>query len=354
MNDSNQKLAQSPWWDSDLVAHKLSGLKNRNIISAALREWFIEHEFTEVETSYLQLSPGLEPHLTAFETKFIEPFEEDGKTLFLHTSPEYAMKKLLVGGMDKIFQFARCFRNCERSAIHHPEFTMLEWYQTSESFSEGALSAEKLIKIAANTVGVDTIQRNEKNCDLTKEFCWLTVQHAFDLYAAIDLRATLEDPLYPNAVLFERLAVEAGVRVAEDDDWTAIFDRIFLEKIEPNLGLEVPTILYNWPLPLAALAKPLKHDYCFCERFEIYVAGIELANGFGELTDAREQRRRFEAEQNIKRKMAIKPYPIDEEFLTALEIGLPESAGVAMGFDRLVMLLTGAEEIQDVIWCPMK
>ena len=170
MNDSNRNLEQSPWWGNDLVAHKLPNLKIRNLISGVLRDWFKKHEYIEVETAYLQKSPGLEPHLTAFETTFIEPFETEGKTFFLHTSPEYAMKKLLVGGMDKIFQFARCFRNCERSAMHHPEFTMLEWYQTSESFLEGCLTAEKLIKVAANALDVDTIQRKEKTCNLTETY----------------------------------------------------------------------------------------------------------------------------------------------------------------------------------------
>jgi len=237
--------------------------------------------------------------------------------------------------------------------MHHPEFTMLEWYQTSESFLEGCLTAEKLIKVAANALDVDTIQRKEKTCNLTETFRWLTIEHAFDLYAGIDLRETLQDPLNPDTLAFQKMAIEAGVRITDDDDWTAIFDRIFLEKIEPNLGLEVPTILYNWPLPLASLAKPLRNDHRFCERFEIYAAGVELANGFGELADAKEQRRRFEVDQNIKRQMGLKPYPIDEEFLKALETGLPESSGVAMGFDRLIMLLTGAEKIQDILWSPI-
>ena len=353
MNDTPPNPVQSPWWDRDRLASRLPKLKARNAIAGALRGWFAEEGFVEVETPALQISPGLEPHLAAFETKLFEPFEETGRQLYLHTSPEYAMKKLLAGGMQKIFQLARCYRNGERSATHHPEFTMLEWYRAQADWRHGAADTEALIRAGAAAHGVSDVTRDGVACDLSRPFRYLSVAEAFSDLAGADVLATLDDPERPGRDALAEMAARAGVRVAAYDGWDVIFDRILLEKIEPHLGAGEGTVLYDYPAPLAALAKKSDSDPRLADRFEVYVCGMELANGFGELTDAVEQRRRFESDRARKQSMGDQPYPMDEDFLAALEAGLPNSTGVAMGFDRLVMLLTGADLIEDVLWAPV-
>lgn len=347
------------WWRGDVLAQRLPYLAVRNDAAAALRAWFAGQGFVEVETPALQLSPGLEPQLRAFATRLFEPFEEseEGETLYLHTSPEFAMKKLLAGGMERIFQIARVWRNAERSALHHPEFTMLEWYRASTGWREAAADCEGLVRAALAAVsdraaGAGRLVRDGAACDATGDWEYLSVAAAFETYAGIDLMPTIADPGCPDRAALAGAAVQAGVRTAESDAWEDIFHRIMLEKIEPLLGADVPTVLHSWPAPLAALARIDPEDARLAERFEIYVCGVELANGFGELTDAVEQRRRFEADSEKKRSLTGETYPIDEDFLSALAV-MPEATGVALGFDRLVMLLTGAARIEDVLWAPV-
>ena len=348
-----------PWWRGDLLARRLPHLAVRNEAAAALRAWFAGHGFVEVETPALQLSPGLEPQLRAFATRLFEPFEESekGEILYLHTSPEFAMKKLLAGGMERIFQIAKVWRNAERSALHHPEFAMLEWYRAGASWREAAADCEGLVRAALAAMpfkqgAPPRLVRGGAACDATGDWDYLSVAAAFETYAGIDLLPTIADPGRPDRAALAGAAAEAGVRTAESDGWEDIFHRIMLEKIEPLLGADVPTVLHSWPAPLAALARIDPEDARLAERFEIYVCGVELANGFGELTDADEQRRRFEADIEKKRSLTGETYPIDEDFLSALAV-MPEAAGVALGFDRLVMLLTGAARIEDVLWAPV-
>jgi lysyl-tRNA synthetase class 2 len=315
-----------PWWRPDHFDKRRANLLRRARIADDVRRWFRDQGFVEVETPALQTAPGAEIHLEAFATRLREPGDaEAAGALYLHTSPELAMKKLLVAGMPKIFQLAHAFRNGERSATHHPEFTMLEWYRAGAGWRAAAEDCVALLKVA----GV-TQQPAE----------WLSVAEAFRRYAGIDL--------------FGDLAAEArraGVRVAEDDAWDDIFFRIFLERIEPKLV--APTVLHSYPAQMAALARLSPEDPRVAERFELFVNGIELANGFGELTDAAEQRARFLADDARRRALYGRSYPIDEDFLAALAHGLPRSAGVALGFDRLVMLAVGATRIEDVLWAPV-
>lgn len=359
MNDTPPSSAQSPAWRGDLLARRLPVLQARNRVTAALRAWFAGEGFTEVETPALQVSPGMEPHLNAFATRLRQPFEDgEGAPLFLHTSPEFAMKKLLAGGMDRIFQLARCWRNGERSDTHHPEFTMLEWYRAGANWRAGAADCEQLIRVAAASAGkpdgaAPILRHGEAICDPAAPWRYLSVADAFDEYCGIDLLVTLEEPLQPDRDLLARGAKNCDVRCAADDSWDVIFDRLLLEKIGPHLGLGSVTLLHDWPLMLGALARQSDHDPRLADRFEVYCCGIELANGFGELTDSGEQRRRFEADQAKRRAMGAEPHPIDEDFLAALENGFPESSGVALGFDRLVMLCTGAARIEDVLWLPV-
>ena len=358
MNDTPPVSVQSPWWRPDLLAERLPNLRARNSIASALRDHFADQGFVEVDTPALQVSPGMEPHLTAFATDLREPFDDRTRRLYLHTSPEFAMKKLLVGGMERIFQLTKTWRNAERSATHHPEFTMLEWYRAGQGWRAVAADCEALVR-TAHAVSTDRrggkteLHHDGKTCDPSLDWDYLSVADAFERHCGIDLLATTPDALNPDRDALAEAARQIEIRVSDDDDWEIIFFRLFLERIEPNLGVGVPTILFDWPLSMAALARQNLHDSRVAERFEVFICGLELANGFGELTDAAEQRRRFEADSTKKQALYGHSYPIDEDFLAALAHGMPESAGIALGFDRLVMLCTGAATIEDVIWAPV-
>lgn len=307
----------------------------------------------EAETPALQISPGLEPHLQAFETRLTTP---DGRQaqLYLHTSPEFACKKLLVAGEKRLFTLARVFRNAEVSSHHHPEFTLLEWYRAQEGYEVLMQDCQDMLRAIARRLQQTSIIWKGQQVDLFQPWEHLSVTEAFQHYANIDLLATTEDPWKPDAGLLAEAARQQGIRTAEDDDWQAVFTRILLEKIEPHLGYSTPTILYDYPVSQAALSRPKPSDPRLAERFELYIAGVELANAFGELTDASEQRRRFEADCTEKQRIYGQRYPIDEDFLAALDQGMPEAAGIALGVDRLVMLFTGAEDIEEVLWAPVR
>lgn len=336
----------SPWWAKDVYADRRPFLKARSRISAAVRRFFPAEGFVEVETAALQVSGGNETHLSAFSTEIIDAAGERSR-LYLHTSPEFACKKLLAAGEEKIFTLARVFRNRERSALHHPEFTMLEWYRAREPVARAMEDCAGLLAEAAAAVGAADFSWRDNLCDPYAEPEIVTVCEAFARYADVDLEALLDD-----REGLARAAVRDGLRVAPDDGWSDIFSRIMSEKVESRLGVGRPTLLVDYPVSEAALARPDPRDARFAERFELYVCGVELANGFGELTDPVEQRRRFEAQMLQKARIYGERYPIDEDFLAALA-AMPEASGVALGFDRLVMLATGATRIEQVLWTPV-
>jgi len=344
----------TPWWRSDRMAARRPYLEARAAIATALRRVFSEIEFIEVDTPALQVSPGMEPHLRAFATELEGLDPAVRRPLYLHTSPEFAMKKLLAGGMQRIFQLAHVFRNGERSTTHHPEFTMLEWYRAGAGYHDLIDDCRRLLTAAAEAVpGHDGLAWQGRHADPAAEWQILTVAEAFDRHAGIDLPATAPDPAAPDIDLLARQASDLGIVARDGDRWDDLFFRIFLEHIEPMLGIGAPTVLTDYPVSMAALSRPKPADPRLAERFEIYVCGLELANAFGELTDPATQRARFEADQALKRRLYGTEIPIDEDFLAALEHGLPECAGIALGFDRLVMLATGAGHIEDVLWAPV-
>jgi lysyl-tRNA synthetase class 2 len=318
----------------------------RGRITAAVRAWFAACDFVEVETAILQASPGNEAHLHAFATEMVRP-DGSRQRLYLHTSPEFAAKKLLAAGEKQLFTFARVFRNRERGALHHPEFTMLEWYRANEPYDVLIDDCAALLAAAADTAGTRRFSYRGREADPFAKPERLTVADAFRRYANIDLLAALDDR--------EALTVAAkgqGIRVAADDTWADVFSRVLVEKIEPNLGIGRATVLDEYPVSEAALACPSAHDPRVAERFELYVCGVEIANAFGELTDPAEQRRRFEGEMAEKARVHGERYPLDEDFLAALAHMRPAS-GIALGFDRLVMLATGALRIEQVLWTPV-
>ena len=339
----------SPFWDKSRHQDRRPRLILRGKIIAALREFYENHDFTEVETGILQVSPGNEAHLHAFATSLTLPGTSP-QPLYLHTSPEFDCKKLLSAGESRIFTFARAFRNLERGALHHPEFTMLEWYRAGEDYTVLMQDCADLIARAAEVAGCTQMHWRGKTCDPFAPFQRLSVAEAFKAYAGIDLMATLTPQ--PDGAALAKAARNIGIRLADDDTWSDIFSRILSEKIEPHLGQGALTLLDEYPACEAALARTSAHDPRVSERFELYACGVELANAFGELNDADEQRRRFEIEMQEKQRIYGETYPLDEDFLDALRL-MPPASGIALGLDRLIMLLVGATKIEDVLWTPM-
>ena len=272
------------------------------------------------------------------------------KRLYLHTSPEFACKKLLAAGERRIFTFAPVYRNRELGDLHAPEFTMLEWYRAGEPYDAVIEDCLAILKLAAGEAGTSIFRFRQRQAGIEHPER-ISVAEAFRRHASIDLTATMSLDGSPDREALARAAQASGITIAADDHWSDIFSRVLTERIEPRLGLEQPTILDRYPRIEAALARATPDDPRFAERFELYVCGVELANGFGELTDPEEQRRRFEMEMTEKERIYGERYPIDEDLLDALA-HMPEASGVALGFDRLVMLATGAGRITNVMWTP--
>jgi lysyl-tRNA synthetase class 2 len=343
--------APSPWWSPARHADRRPFLEGRGAIKRAFRAWFEAQDFTEVEAAALQVSPGNEAHLHAFATEAITTAGERSP-LYLHTSPEFTAKKLLAAGERAIFDFARVWRNRERGPLHHPEFTLLEWYRVDRPYETLMDDCAALLVLAARTVGARALTWKGQIADPLLDPERLSVAAAFDRYAGVDLLASVGPGGETDRDGLAHRARAAGVRVSPDDTWADMFSRIIVEKVEPRLGFGRPTLLYEYPTAEAALARPTPHDPRVAERFELYACGVELANAFGELTDAGEQRRRFQAEMDEKARVYGERYPIDEDFLAALE-QMPQASGCALGFDRLVMLATGAAHIEQVVWSPV-
>ncbi|HEY8697921.1 MAG TPA: EF-P lysine aminoacylase EpmA [Rhizomicrobium sp.] len=338
------------WWSKDRHADRRPLLLERSRLKNALSRRFEQKGFTEVECGALVVSPGNEAHLHAFETE-LRTTAGEGRRVYLHTSPEFAAKKLLAAGETKIFDFARVFRNRERGALHAPEFTMLEWYRAHEPYSAVVEDCLDILRLAAHVTERQSFSFRGRACDPRAGAERLTVAEAFAAHAKIDLLSTLSVSGEGNRDALADAATRTDFEIADNDNWADLFSKILVARVEPQLGIGAPTVLYEYPRCEAALARATAHDPRVAERFELYVSGVELANGFGELTDPVEQRKRFEAEMNEKERVYGERYPLDEDFLAALS-QMPPASGVALGFDRLVMLATGARTIDDVLWTP--
>jgi lysyl-tRNA synthetase class 2 len=325
-----------PSWHPESLAARLPFLRRRARLTAATRAFFGARGYTEVDTPYAVPTPGEEVHLRAFRTEREHP---DGRRepLWLHTSPEFAMKKLLVAGAGPVFQLARVWRNGEGSDLHAPEFTMLEWYRPGAGMDEligettAYLRAVLPPRVTCRGIATD-LSRIER----------ITVAEAFRRYTGADVLATAGDA--------PALARAAGARLREGESWEDLFFRLLLERIEPRIGRAHPTFLTHWPAAQAALARRDPADTRVAERFELFVCGIELANAFVELTDPAEQRARFEADRARRHAMSGPDWPMDEDFVAALAFGMPPAAGIALGFDRLAMIASGAGRIDQVLW----
>jgi len=340
-----------PLWHPQKFAQRRPYLEVRQKVIGSLRSYFLSQEFAEVETPALQISPGNETHLHAFKTEWHDRAGgTPSQTYYLHTSPEFSMKKLLVAGVPKLYQLSHAYRNGERSSRHHPEFMMLEWYRAHVDTRDIMRDCVQLVRAASQAVGRKLFMANGMTCDPFLEWECLTVGEAFQRYASVDLSITIHNPENPDFNLLAAQAPLAGVRVTTGDTWEDLFFRIMGEKIEPHLGKDRPVFLCDYPVSMAALARPKPEDTRLAERFELYICGYELANAFCELTDVVEQERRFQMDMDKKQELYGERYPIDPDFIEALKFGLPPSSGIALGVDRLVMLCAGTENIDDVLW----
>jgi lysyl-tRNA synthetase class 2 len=338
-------MATPPWHPERLAARR-PFLARRARLAAETRAFFAERGVAEIETPCLVPSPGAEVHLAAFATRYVPHLGAGAaRALYLRTSPELAIKRLLAGGAGPVFELARVWRNGEQARWHAPEFTMLEWYRPG--FSMAALMDETEAYLRA--VAPEGFRRGEQHVALAAPFARLRMADAFaaigiDLLASVDAATGTGD-----AARLAAEAARAGFPARAGEDWEALFFRLLGEQVEPRLPADRPAFLTHWPAPQAALARRDAADPRAALRFELYAAGIELANAFEELTDAAEQRARLERDMAAR----AEPWPVDEDFLAALAHGLPPCSGIALGFDRLAMLVSGAPRIEEVLWLPL-
>lgn len=319
----------------------------------AIRAFFDARDFEEVETPLLVAAPGMEPYLDVFETRLTTARGVSSRA-FLTTSPEYAMKKLLVAGLPRIYQICKSFRNGEEiSRGHNPEFTILEWYRAHANYTAIMDDCEQLLLQIWRAVHPDAaddarpfLPVGTVIIDLTPPWERLTVREAFMTYARMDI-----DVIVTDAAMRDLLAAK-GYQTESQTTWEQGYHQIFLNEIEPHLGRARPTILYEYPASMAALARRKPDDPRNAERFEFYIAGTELGNAFSELTDADEQQARLVAERDERAALGKNLYDLDHDFIAALRVGMPPSAGIAVGVDRLVMLFAGASSIQETLWFP--
>jgi lysyl-tRNA synthetase class 2 len=338
-----------PWWAPNRFFDRRPLLRQRAAITRAVRDFFAAEGFVEVETAILQVSPGNETHLHAPQVT-LRDSAGNARTRYLRTSPEFACKKLLAAGEPRIFELARVFRDRESGPLHLGEFTMLEWYRAGEPYDRIIADSLAVIACAAKTANTKQFSYRGSVCDPFLDAERVSVSDAFARFAAIDLLATIVDGAPDRARLAEA-ASRSDIGVTDDDTWSDIFSKVLVERVEPRLGQGRLTVLDEYPAVEAALARLKSADARVAERFEIYACGVELANGFGELTESDEQRRRFTQAMDEKERRYGERYPLDEDFLDALAV-MPQASGVALGFDRLVMLASGALRVDQVIWTP--
>jgi lysyl-tRNA synthetase class 2 len=322
---------------------RLRAHRFRAVVLREIRTFFDRQGFIEVETPLLIRSPGMEPHLRAFETE-----SESGRRLYLPTSPEYAMKRLLSEGLERIYQLCKSFRDEAPSTFHNPEFTMLEWYRAYSDYREIAADTESLVAhVAKRVTGSTRLTFRRIDVDVSTPWERLSVREAFCRYSDVD-----GDPCGDPGAFLASAKTSKSTSLDDRDDFDSAFFKIFLDQIEPNLGSPRPTILTDYPASMAALAKRSTDSPEIAERFEVYIAGIELANAFTELNDPAEQRNRLESESAKRASLGAPEYAIDESFLDALRSGVPPSGGIALGVDRLIMLLSDTDHIADVLAFP--
>ena len=332
-------------------ARRWHALHRRAAILAAMRRWFDAEGFLEVQTPAVVPSPGLDVHLTACDVSFVPGPGEPARRWWLGTSPEYQMKRLLVAGFERIYQIGRAHRSGERGRWHEPEFTIAEWYRAYAPWRRIVEDVQGLVVAAAQALHGDVrVPWGDATLDLSPPWPVTTLREAYVRWAGFD-------PVpWDDADRLRVRAQRAGIDLGPDcgGDASAILERVLVDRIEPALPRDRPVVVWGYPMAMASLARADDADPTIAQRFEIYLGGVELANGFGELIDPIEQRRRFERDRATRRAQGLAVYPIDERFVAALEEGCPPASGVALGVDRLVAVLTGSDGVADTMAFPFE
>jgi lysyl-tRNA synthetase class 2 len=323
----------------------------REKVVDGIRSFFKTHDFHEVETPSLVQRPSTETFLEFFDTE-LQMANGVRQTGYLITSPEYAMKKLLVAGMERIFQICKSFRNTEGlSSRHNPEFLILEWYRTQADYTQVMKDCEELVLHLLQLIkgaGTTTLSFQGKTYDIASPWKRLSVSEAFQEYVGIDA-----DTLLDEEKILE-VARAKGYQVTAKTTWEEAYNQLFLNEIEPHFSqMKQPVFIYDYPASQAALSRRKRSDPRFAERFEFYIAGLEIGNAFSELNDAQEQEQRLRADLVLRKKIGRKVYQLDEDFIDALKVGMPEAAGIAVGVDRLIMLLADVPTIHDTMFFPV-
>ncbi len=328
---------------------RLKDIYNTRIeIIKLIREFFWSQNFVETDTPIAVKLASQEPYLNPISINIHDPHGQQ-TGLYLRTSPEYSLKKLLAAGYEKIFEIGKCFRDFESfGGNHNTEFTMLEWYRSPGTYQEIMDDTENLFKYIENKLEINKVRNRQMEIPIDGKWDRMSVKEIWQKYLQVNLDDYLETEKLRN------LAVERGFSTDGDDAYEDIFYKIFLNEIEPHLGIEKPIFIYDYPAQMCSLSKLCERDSRYAERFELYVGGLELANAFGELTDATEQERKLE-EDKEKRKQLGKPvWPVDKDFIAALKSGMAPAGGIALGVDRMVVLFTGAKDINEVIFQSVK
>jgi lysyl-tRNA synthetase class 2 len=320
-------------------------LKSRAL--SLVRSFFAARGFVEWQTPRLVNSPGVEVHLQGFVTHYLDA-QGKSQRYYLPTSPEFALKKALCAGMERIYEIGRCFRNGETGPLHQCEFTMIEWYRAFVDYRDIMADLEELgAYLKEQLQGVDSPRFRGRRIDWRPPWTRTSLQDVFRRRCQIDLAQGIEDPEYFRAEARRLLGEGVGVQ-----DFDSIFFQLFLTFVEPHLGQDKPEIVYDYPISMAALAAAKPDQPSFAERFELYVAGVELANAFTELNDPQEQTVRFQQALREKKRLGYPEVPIDRQFLRELGHGMPPAAGIALGLERLLMVLTGTEDIAALLFLP--
>lgn len=334
----------STWKELHDNPRLLAIYKKRTEIIKLVREFFWSQDFMETDVPIAVRFPSQEPYLHFIPITIHDPYGKE-KKMYLTTSPEFSLKKLLAAGFQKIFYITKCFRDYEEFGVtHNTEFSMIEWYRAPGTYQDIMDDVEKLFQFIATKLNLTTVQFNNRAVPLMKPWERVTMKELWKEYGGVNLDEYLE------LASLQRLAAEHGYQVDEKDQYEDVFFKIFLNEIEPHLGLERPTIVYDYPASLCSLSKVCSHDERYSERFELYIGGLEMANAFGELLDPVEQGRRLQEDQALRRKLNKETWEIDPDFIAALAEGIPSAGGIALGIDRMVVLFTGARDINEVIF----
>lgn len=325
-------------------------IKTRAEILRLTREFFWSQNFLETDTPIALVLPGQEPYLSPVPVTFHDP-QNVPYPLYLHTSPEFALKKLLAAGFSKVFYITKCFRDYEEfGRTHNTEFTMIEWYRAPGNYREILADTEALFKQVGAKLSVETLVYNGHQVPLAPAWKVITMKELWQEYVGVNLDDYVDDTIAPAREKLAVLAGSLGYEVAELDEYEDIFFKIFLNKIEGKLGFDRPTFVIDYPKRLCSLSRTCDHDARYAERFELYVAGLELCNAFGELTDALEQKHRLEIDRELRTQLGKQTWAVDPDFIAALASGIPTAGGIALGIDRMVLLFTGAHDLNEVIF----